>query len=97
MINALFEAQEQFDDADDLRKWLEVGAGHCRFVPGPKGKMVALPDSIKYERLDQAEFEIIHEAIFKFARSRHASSFLWNHLSIPEQDAMIETILMEFF
>lgn len=48
IINTLFEGQEQFDDPDMFRKWLEVGAGYCSFVPGPTGKMCAIPKSISY-------------------------------------------------
>lgn len=96
MLNALFEAQEQFDDPDQLRKWLEVGAGYVEFVPGPKGRMVAMPKSIAYDKLDQAEFEPIHQAVFSFARSQHARRFLWSHLSDEEGWQMIESILGEF-
>src|SRR3546814_10317190 len=33
MLGAIFDNQEQFPTLDDLRYWLEVGAGHCNFVP----------------------------------------------------------------
>ena len=97
MINALFEAQEQFTESDQLRKWLEVGAGFAEFVPGPKGKMVALPKSIAYEKLDQIEFEQIAEAVMSFARSDHARRFLWGHLSDQQSWDMIESVLGEFY
>ena len=96
MIAVLFEAQEQFDDQDNFRKWLEVGAGYCKYVPGPKGKMVALPDSISYEKLDQAEFEPIHESVFRFARTIHSTRFLWPHLSDEQGAEMVLTVLGEF-
>ena len=96
MLEALFEAQEQFEDEDQFRKWLEVGAGYCKYVPGPMGKMIAIPDSIAYDRLDQAEFEPIHEAVFKFARSAYATRFLWPHLSDHDGAEMVNMALMEF-
>ncbi len=97
MLHALFTAQEQFSDEDQLRKWLEVGAGFCDFVPGPKGRMVAIPKSIAYDKLDQPEFEQIHDAVFGFARSEHARMFLWGHLSDLDSWEMIEAVLGDFY
>jgi hypothetical protein len=93
LIHPLFEAQEQFADETQLRKWLEVGAGHCDFVPGPKGQMVALPRSIDYASLDDVAFGEVHEACKRFMLTEHCRRFLWPHLT-PEQTAeTIETIL----
>lgn len=97
MLNALFEHQEQFADPRQFRKWLEVGAGYCDFVPGPNGRMVALEKSIDYDTLDQLEFQPIHEAVVAFARSAHATKFLWPHLSDQQAWDMMGSILDEFF
>ena len=96
MLAALFEAQEQFADDYQFRKWSEVGAGHCDFVPGPTGRMVALAKSVDYESLDDVEFSEMHEAVKAFFRSPHAWHFLWPHLSEAEGSEMVETILREF-
>ena len=65
-------------------------------LPGPKGKPVAVPKSIAYEKLDQAEFEPIHDAIFAFARSTYATRFLWPHLSDEQGGEMVDVVLREF-
>ena len=96
MINSLFEGQEQFEDQDMFRKWLEVGAGYAEFCPGPTGKMCAIPKSIAYDKLDQQEFQEVHEKTFQFARSRHALGFLWPHLSELEAENMVSALLGEF-
>jgi len=96
MLAALFEAQEQFADEYQFRKWAEVGAGHCDFVPGPTGRMVALAKSIDYESLDDVEFAEMHEAVKAFFRGQHAQRFLWPHLSESEQMAMVAGILEQF-
>ena len=96
MLNSIFESQEQFEDPDDLRKWLEVGAGYCKFVPGPTGRMVALPESISYDKLDQAQFEIVHDKVFRFARTEHALQFLWPHLTEDQAYNMMDVILRSF-
>ena len=96
MLQALFDAQEQFADPYQFRKWAEVGAGHCDFVPGPTGRMVALAKSVDYESLDDVEFSEMHEAVKAFFRSEHAQIFLWPHLSEPQRMEMVASILEQF-
>ncbi|MFH1011210.1 MAG: hypothetical protein V1784_08250 [bacterium] len=96
MLAALFEAQDQFADEYQFRKWSEVGAGHCDFVPGPTGRMVALAKSIDYESLDDVEFSEMHEAVKGFFRTTHATRFLWPHLSDAEGAEMVRVILDQF-
>ena len=96
MLAALFDAQEQFDDPEQFRKWLEVGAGFADFVPGPKGRMVAMPKSIAYHKLDQAEFEEIHNKVFAFVRSEHCRGFLWGHLDDEQSWEMVESVMEGF-
>ena len=93
LIHPLFEAQEQFPDEDRMRKWIEVGAGHCDYYPGARGRMVAIPRSIDYASLDDVAFGEVHEACKAFMRTEHCRRFLWPHLK-PEQTAeTIDTIL----
>jgi hypothetical protein len=96
MLNALFAAQENFSDDLEFRKWTEVGAGHVKFVPGPKGRIVAMPLSIAYDALDDVEFSDLHEKVKEFMRSDHAHNFLWPHLEPQQRVEMVETILAEF-
>lgn len=96
MLAALFDAQEQFADREQFRMWLQVGAGHCDFVPGPQGRMVALPRSIAYHRLDDAAFTEHHLSVIDFVRSPRCTAYLWGHLSEAQQSEMVETILSEF-
>ena len=96
MIGELFDNQEQFSDDYQFRKWLEVGAGHCDFVPGPKGRMVALPRSIDYESLDDEEFSTVHSGVKAFLRTEHAARFLWPEVAVAQSLAGIEAILGGF-
>lgn len=96
ILNAVFDAQEQFQNDEHLLDWLKVGAGYADLLPGPKGKPVAIARSISWASLDQAEFEPIAEAIWRFARSTHATRFLWPHLDDDHGLGMIEAILAEF-
>ncbi|PWF25036.1 hypothetical protein [Corticimicrobacter populi] len=96
MLGALFDNQEQFANPEDMRKWIEVGAGHCRFVPGPKGRLVALPLSISYDSLDDAEFYEHHIKVVAFLRTQHATRFLWPEVGDMAALAAVDAILSEF-
>lgn len=95
-LAALHDRQEQFDEPDSLRMWLLVGAGFCDFVPGPKGRMVALPKSMRWDRMDENEFCEVHLAVNAFMREPHAYRFLWPHLSDEQGAQMVEQWLGEF-
>lgn len=95
-LGALADRQEQFEDADTLRAWLTVGAGYCRFVPGPTGRMVALPESIAWHKLDEADFGELHAKVDQFLWSDHARRFLWPHLSPQQTYDMVDQFLTEF-
>lgn len=96
MLNVVFENQEAFDDEDHMRKWLEVGAGYADLVPGPDGKPVAMPKSISYDSLDQAEFEPIHKAVFAFLRTEYACGYLWPGVSYDVAYGTVDAMLREF-
>jgi hypothetical protein len=96
MLGAFFATQEVFDEDERMRKWMEVGAGHVDFMPGPDGQLVALPKSISYESLDDEEFHAVHESVKAFMRSPQAYRYLWPHLNDEGREAMVEAVLTEF-
>ncbi len=96
VLAALFACQEQFTDPERFRQWVQIGAGFCDLMPGPKGKPVAISRSIAWENLDEAEFAEHHKAVIEFVRSLHFSRFLWPHLSDQKGSEMVEAILQEF-
>lgn len=96
MLGTFFESQERFTDDYKFRKWSEVGAGHCDFLPGPKGELVAVPRSIDYEALDDLEFGDVHASVKGFLRSEHARRYLWAHLQEEQTYEMVETLLATF-
>src|ERR1700679_910889 len=60
LLKLVFNSQEVFDDQERLRVWLTCGAGHCDFVPGMSGDLIAVPRSIAYEALDETPFRQHH-------------------------------------
>lgn len=93
---AVFEAQEKFEDFESFRTWLKVGAGFVDWYPGPKGGVIPVPRSISYGSLEQGDMEQFHDAAVAFLRSEHAGRTLWRHLSERQRIDMIETILGGF-
>lgn len=93
---AVFEAQERFDDFEQFRIWLKVGAGHVIWTPGPRGGVFPVPKSISYAKMEQGEFEEFHHAVVRFLRTEHAAKTLWKHLAQRMQIEMIESILGDF-
>ena len=79
-LRNLFDRQETFTSADELRTWLTVGAGYVRFVQG-REVMVALPVSIAFDQMDDDEFAEFLHRIKTFLWEPHAHAVLWPHLS----------------
>lgn len=96
ILGGLFASQEQFTDFEKFREWLQVGAGFCDIVPGPKGKPVAISRSIAWDALEEADFAEHHRAVMEFVRSAHYSRFLYPHLDDVQADQMVHAILQEF-
>lgn len=92
---AVFDAQERFDDFEQFRIWLKVGAAWVNWCAGPKGGVVPIPRSISYAKADQAEFETYHQQVIDFLRGEHAAPYLWRHLGEGAHD-MINQILEGF-
>ncbi len=96
ILAALFDAQEQFQDADKFRQWVQIGAGFCDILPGPKGVPCAVSKSIAWENLEDADFAEHHADVMRFVREPAFCRFLWGHLSDQAQGEMVEAILSEF-
>lgn len=95
-LSALMDMQEQFDAENKLRAWLTVGAGYADFVPGPTGRMVALPQSIAFDKLDETDFADLHARVDAFLWTDHARRFLWPHLPAQQTYDFIDQLLSGF-
>lgn len=96
MVNAAFEAQERFDDAEQFRVWLQIGAGFCEFLPHPERGLIAIPRSIAFAKLDEVEFREVADAVWTFYRSEHARQLLYPHLDEAQSFDMVCSVLEEF-
>lgn len=94
---AVFEAQERFTDFDSgFRPWLKIGAGHVRWLPGPRGGVIPVPLSISYAELDDEAMSEFHGKVIAFLREARPQKVLWPHLAPEKREAMMESILSEF-
>lgn len=96
MEAALFDAQERFDDFDQFRVWLKIGAGHVDWLPGPKGGIVPVARSISYAALEQGLMQEVHEKMVAFMRTAHAGRVMWPHLNAAARLEMVERVLRGF-
>lgn len=96
MEQRLFEAQERFSSFEQFRNWLKTGAGHCDWIPGPRGAVMPVPRSIAYDQLEDDEMREFHDHAVAFLREDHACKVLWPHLSPTARIEMIEGILSNF-
>jgi len=93
---AVFEAQERFEEFESFRTWLKVGAAHVDWFPGPKGGVIPVPRSISYAKMEQGAMEQFHNDVVAFLRTEHAGRTLWKHLTERQRIDMIEGVLGEF-
>lgn len=97
MEQRFFEAQERFTSFDPgFRDWLKIGAGHCEWVPGPRGGIVPIPLSISYSDMDEDAMREFHIACVAFLRQDYAQKTLWRHLTVLQRQEMVEALLLEF-
>lgn len=93
MLRAVFDNQETFEGDYEFRKWGEMGAGHCSWVPGPDKVMVPIPKSIDYMTLDDEEFRELNTAVKNFLRSPRGLATLWPHVKMDVAWETLDVLL----
>lgn len=70
MLRVAFDNQELYKSREDFRDIMQMKAGYFRTVPTDKGTVLYLPQSIKYEELDEGEFtevcKRVQDEVIKF-------------------------------
>lgn len=95
-LNALLDRTEEFANIDKLRYWLTMGAGYFDLIPGFDGTPNAIPRSIDFDRMDEAEFSELHRAVDEFLMTDRALETLWPELLPMQRLAMAESFVREF-
>lgn len=91
-LQILLERTEAFNELDQLRAWLLMGAGFCNYVPGAEG-LVAVPKSMAFDEMDQAEFAELNRKTDEFLFTDHAQAILWPQLSQQQRWSCINSFL----
>jgi len=92
----LFARQETFEHEDDLRAWALVGAGYCHFIPGTDGQLVAIPQSLNWETLEEADFLEVHRRVDAFMWEPRARRLLWPALGDERSYWAVDAWRLEF-
>jgi hypothetical protein len=95
-LSALFDRQERFAEMDHLRAWVTVGAGYADLLPGAGGQLVAVPQTIAFDEMCEADFVDLHQKITAFLWTEYAQSFLWPHLTHAQTYQTIDHWHREF-
>ncbi|WP_120967870.1 DUF1367 family protein [Comamonas sp. lk] len=92
-LQKLLERTEEFADLDKLRAWVILGAGYADFVPGLDGKPNAIPKSMDFDNMDEAEFSELHRAVDAFLWTLRAQAILWPALNADQRWACMESFM----
>jgi hypothetical protein len=89
-MRLLVEQSEAFPDEEAARKYLTVAAGYVTFEPGPDSTPNAIPMSLAYDQLDEAEFTELHRRIDDVLWLPETLAMLWPHLTEKAQHSSME-------
>lgn len=95
-LQSLLARTEAFTELDNLRKWLTVGAGYAEFIPGKDGVPNAIPQSLDFDAMDEAEFSELHRSVDNFLWTSRAQETLWPHLGDEGRYRCVESFMREF-
>ena len=63
-INTIFDMQEWYGIKENMRKFVQIAAGHYTQFIKPDGTLVIVPKSVDFDSLDEIEFrQVFHECI----------------------------------
>lgn len=95
-LGTLLERTETFNDPDKLRAWLTLGAGYVDLVPGMDGKPNAIPKSLDFDSMDEAQFAELHRSVDDFLWTEHAQAVLWPELGAQQRWDCMESFMGGF-
>lgn len=95
-LQSLLNRTEEFDNIDHLRHWVTMSAGYADFVPGLDGKPNAIPRSIDFDNMDEADFSELHRAVDQFLWTPRAQQTLWPHLNQHQRFKCVESFMEAF-
>lgn len=61
LVNLVFENQSHYDNIEHLLAALKTAVGHCDLIAGKEGKIVAIPKSIAFHKMDDLAFSDFYD------------------------------------
>jgi hypothetical protein len=55
--------------------------------------VIAVPRSIRFDQIDDADFRVLHDKVVDFMRGSRARRYLWPHLTDDKTHDTVEAIL----
>lgn len=96
VMQAVFNAQERFDDFRIFRSFVKLGAGYVDYVPNADGELRAVPKSVSFDECSEEEMRMFHLDAVTFLRTSRACQTLWPDASPRAAEQGIESILSTF-
>lgn len=85
LLEWVCENVDGFDTEDQVLHVIKVRMGYCDFVPDGKGNLLAVPRSISFSCMDEAEFSNFHrraiDAVLKLLPAGCDDKTIWEVLS----------------
>lgn len=61
LMQLVYQNQEKYDTIEHLVAALKAAVGHCDFLPGRDGGLIAVPKSIAFAKMDQVSFDAFYD------------------------------------
>ena len=66
-IKTTYDMQDHFNNIHHYRKWMVMKSGHYQIITAPNGYQIFDPDSIAFDKMDEAQFrELFSDCIDVF-------------------------------
>lgn len=96
IMQAVFKAQERFEDFKVFRAFVKLGAGFVDYVPNADGELRAIPKSVSFEECSEEEIRDFHQNALAFLRTARAQQAIWPGVPAKQAAQGMEEILKHF-
>ncbi len=76
MLQASFHNQDQFQDFDVYRQYLQIQAGLCSPIAKNNGNVWFVVDSLAFDKMDEPEFRVAYEKLLTAAVEKMGQDWL---------------------
>lgn len=96
LLQAVFKAQERFEDFRIFRQFIKLGALFVDYLPNADGELRAVPKSQSFDDCSEEEVRQFFDDAKAFLRTARAQKTLWPDASPSAAEQGIENLLQQF-